>query len=220
MAMTRDRERVVWLVDGFNLYHSLEICDREKPGALKWLNLNQLASEHLSAISPKAELAEVRYYSALPWHLTATDPARLARHEAYLRALTAWRPTTKVSLGHFQSHGWDGRRHWREKGTDVSIATDVMELAMDGAVDHVVIVSGDADYVPLAEMIRRRFIGLSLRFAFPASRFSRRLRTLCPGSFTLTAESYRRCQFPPSVRLPSGRQVHCPKEWLGPNRSG
>ena len=90
MAMTRDRERVVWLVDGFNLYHSLEICDREKPGALKWLNLNQLASEHLSAISPKAELAEVRYYSALPWHLTATDPARLARHEAYLRALTAW----------------------------------------------------------------------------------------------------------------------------------
>jgi len=211
--MIRDRNRVVWLVDGFNLYHSLEICGREKAGGLKWLNLNQLASEHLSVIGPKAELAEVRYYSALPWHLTTADPARLARHEAYLRALTAWRPTTKVTLGHFQAHARGGERHWREKGTDVAIATDVMELAMDGAVDHVVVVSGDADYVPLAEMVRRRFAGLSLRFAFPASRFSRRLRVLCPGSFTLTAESYRRCQFPLSVQLPSGRHVHCPQEW-------
>jgi uncharacterized LabA/DUF88 family protein len=212
--MNQERQGVAWLVDGFNLYHSLQICGREKPSVgLKWLNLVQLATEHLSVIGPEATLDELRYYTALPHHLASVEPARLARHEAYLRALTAWRPETKISLGHFQSHQMGEQRIWREKGTDVAITTDAMELAMDEKVRHIVIVSGDADYVPLAEVIQRRFKDLTLHFAFPASRVSRRLRALCPGSFTLTEESYRRCQFPKSVRLPSGRYVHCPKEW-------
>lgn len=216
MPMRQDAHGVAWLVDGFNLYHSLEICGREEAsGGLKWLNLAQLATEHLSAIGPEARLDALRYYTALPHHLKSTDPARLARHEAYVRALTAWRPATEVSLGHFQSLGLGTGRGWREKGTDVAIATDAMELAMDGKLGHIVIVSGDADYIPLAEALRRRFPEVTLRFAFPASRMSRRLRALCPGSFSLTAESYRRCQFPESVRLPSGRHVHCPKEWRG-----
>jgi len=63
----------MFLVDGFNLYHSL--IDAQKDSGLKsakWLNLKQLCSSYLhnagQAVGRRAEIENVYYFSASPTH--------------------------------------------------------------------------------------------------------------------------------------------------------
>lgn len=53
-----------------------------------------------------------------------------------------------------------------------------------------------------------------LIFAFPFDRKNHELARIAPGSFSLNAESYAKNQLPDRVRLPSGKHVYCPKEWV------
>lgn len=206
--------RAVWLVDGFNLYHSLRRCEEEQGVGLRWLNVHLLAENAQASSGSPCRVAEVRYFSALPHHLVDKEPGRLERHRAYLRALTAWRPRCSVTLGHFQPHREAGAGIWKEKGTDMAIAADVVRIAVRRQAEEIVIVSGDSDFAPLALLMAETFSSTRLRFAFPAHRASRRLRQLCPGSFHLRPESYAKAQFPDEIELPSGKLLRKPTEWL------
>jgi uncharacterized LabA/DUF88 family protein len=206
-------QRAIWLVDGFNLYHSIRRCEQESAASLRWLNLRQLAENAQSSSGSPCEVGDVRYFTALPHHLAAKEPERLERHRAYLRALTAWRPSCAVTLGHFQPHRESSADVWREKGTDMAIAAEAVRVAMRREAEEIVILSGDSDFAPLALLMAESFPNTRLRFAFPAHRASRRLRQLCPGSFHLRPEAYARAQFPREVALPSGKFVRRPTEW-------
>jgi uncharacterized LabA/DUF88 family protein len=204
--------RALWLIDGFNLYHSLLRSEREAGRNLRWLNLWDLAQNAQASIGSSYRLHRIEYFTALPHHLVAPEPGKLERHKAYLRALTAWRPACEIQLGHFQPHD-EGGKVWREKGTDMAIAAAAFRAAIKGEAEEIVIVSGDSDFVPLAQLMRELFPYISLRFAFPAHRASRKLAKLCPGSFHLKPESYAKAQFPDILRLPSGKQLRRPSNW-------
>ena len=209
--------RAVWLFDGFNLHHSLRQCQAEEGTSLFWIDPVKLASQHLHVIGNGCELAEVHYYSAIPHHWANTEPELLACQTLHLRALSALRPRCEVHLGHFQSRGGEMGRIWQEKGTDMGIAATAIRACLDHANLALVIVSGDSDFGPLAHLIAERWPQVDLRFAFPAHRASRRLRQLCPRSFSLSPSSYASARLPMNVRLPSGKYVECPDAWRGGN---
>jgi uncharacterized LabA/DUF88 family protein len=214
--------RVAFLVDGFNLYHSL--CSATDQGAftpLKWLDLHSMCRALLPSIGVDASLASIDYFTALPGHLAISNPARLERHRVYMRALTAMRnPIIRMHFGRIRRQTIRMQAHdseikafvWREKGTDVALAARLMALGHKAACDLAVIVSGDTDYAILPVIFRETF-GLDLIFALPFGRASSELADLAPGSLLLSPELYQSCQLPEMVRLPSGRYLHKPREW-------
>lgn len=212
--------RSVWLFDGFNLHHSLRRCQADLGDSLHWIDPVRLASQHLHVVGDGCELAEVHYFSAVPHHWARTDPEGLARQTIHLRALSALRPRCQVHLGHFQSRDSGGDMIWQEKGTDMAIAATAIRACQDHPCLKLVIVSGDSDFCPLALLIAERWPRVDLRFAFPAHRTSRRLKQICPLSFTLGPTSYAVSRLPHRVRLPSGKYVECPDAWRGDGGRG
>lgn len=215
--------RVGFFIDGFNLYHSVTaLAEEASDESVKWLDLQGLVRGILPLIAPTASLASIHYFTALPEHLYQANPGRLQRHRTYLRALTAYgsvRPT--VVLGRIAQQQVLVRTNagelmgsiWREKGTDVALALAILREASRGDMDEVVIVSGDADYLPAVKVFREMYPRLGLRFAFPRGRASKELTREAPDSFTLASASYLSHRLPERIRLPSGKYLHCPPEW-------
>lgn len=212
--------KVAVLVDGFNLYHSLQ---GDTPS--KWLDPHKLIMGALAQRSETANIISLHYFTALPLHLSLSDPGRLTRHRIYLRALSAQRhPRIEIHLGRIRSQSIEitqgsakaKGRIWREKGTDIALAVKLFELATTQAFDKFVIVSGDADYGPLAKGFARMHPDCELVFAFPFLRVSNELLNLAPRSLILTRSNYRTSRLPDEIILPSGKKLHCPVEWKSP----
>jgi uncharacterized LabA/DUF88 family protein len=218
--MIASAPRAMFFVDGFNLYHSIERAQKAAPTlAYKWLDLGALARANLLSLGPTEVLVGVHYFTAYADHLALTNPDKVARHRAYVRALTA--SGVVVHFGHFKPKDtWIEslqayHRIWQEKATDVSLVSEVFRQSHLGSFDVAVIVSGDADYAPAVPIFREMFPQKRLVFGFPFDRKNRELDRLAPGSFTLGRESYSANQFPEAVRLPSGKFVVCPLAWRG-----
>lgn len=218
--------RVGFFVDGFNLYHSLATLAKESGDqSVKWLDLQGLARGILPLVGPSASLRSLHYFTALPEHLYLTEPGRIRRHQAYLRALTAYglvRPS--IVFGRIMQQQVNiqvagvnvSGRVWREKGTDVALAMALLREASLGDMDEAVIISGDADYLPAVKVFREMYPRIGLRFAFPRGRASKELSREAPASFTLNSAAYRSHRLPDRIRLPSGKHLHCPPEWRPP----
>ena len=142
-------QRLVVLVDGFNLYHALDNLHRPQ---LKWLDLWCLG-QHLS--HPKSEeLTAVYYFSAFANWL----PDKAARHRVYVNALKARGVT--IVLGKFKVkdrtcpscwHHWQGHE---EKETDVNIAIAMLRLAQKDQFDRCILLSRDSDLAPAIRATR------------------------------------------------------------------
>ena len=82
--------RTTFIVDGFNLYHSVEVAARQLglgSRGTKWLDLRKLCASYLHAIGAGAEIQQICYFSALAKHLEATKPDVTRRHRTYIQAL-------------------------------------------------------------------------------------------------------------------------------------
>lgn len=208
----------MFFYDGFNLYHSLERARLAAPQTpVKWLDLTALAHAHLQALGPTEVLVGVHYFTAYAEHLSATAPDKLARHRAYVRALTA--SHVEVHLGHFKPKQiWIPSLNryepsWQEKATDINVVSQVFRHAAKDAFDVAVIVSGDADYAPAVPVFTEMFPAKRLVFGFPFDRKNKELQNAAPGSFSFSRESYAKHQFSDAVKLPSGKFVVRPKDW-------
>ena len=210
--------RTAFLVDGFNLYHSLRDASRDLGGAgTRWLDLSGLCRSFLNEIGGNAQVSEVGYFSALALHLEPVEPGLVARHLAYIDCLRA--SGVRVELGHFKPKrvpclncGAKITRH-EEKETDVAIATRLLELVVNDACEAVVIVSGDSDLAPALRAARRCRADLRLLVCFPYHRRSKELAALADRCFKLRKERYPAHQFPDPVELPDGRRITRPANW-------
>jgi uncharacterized LabA/DUF88 family protein len=209
--------RVTFLVDGFNLYHSLREAAKATGASLKWLDLQSLCASYLSAIGGAARLEQVFYFSAFAHFLTPKDPRVIVRHKALVSALRAtgvvpmmgrfkwkprWCPTCKVEHpGH------------EEKETDVAIAVMLMELCIKDACDTAVLVSGDTDLLPAIRTARRLYPDKQVWVAFPHGRYNAELAEAADNSITIKRKKYRQHQLTDPVVLADGRKAHKPAEW-------
>ncbi len=94
--------RLAFLIDGFNVYHSIQVALKEKAVAhAKWLDYQAFCLSFLTEVSyfdPTAQVADIYYFSALPTHIA--DKKVLDRHLIYIEALKS--TGVNVVLGNFK----------------------------------------------------------------------------------------------------------------------
>lgn len=210
--------RTAFLVDGFNLYHSLDRASADLGGvSTKWLDLRGLCGTFLYQIGGQSEISDVFYFSALASHMETRSPGGTDRHLKYIGALRASGVT--VELGQFKEKwikcagcGQTSTRH-EEKETDVAIAVRLMELLWNDKCDTAVLVTADSDLGPALREANRTFPGKQFFCCFPYARGSFDLRALAKKCFRIRKERYVQHQLPDPVALPSGLKIVKPMEW-------
>ncbi len=187
--------RVAVLVDGFNLYHGL----RASTGYHHlWLDLQALSE---SLLKPDQVLVAVHYFTSM----VRDDPAGLQRQDVYLQALTAHCDRLEIHQGRFQQRRrrctscGTSQTSYEEKESDVALAALLIELAAEGRIDTVLMVSGDADFVPAIHAARRVNAGLRVVAVFPPRRPSDALKAASHAWMNLGAGRIRSSQLPPIV---------------------
>lgn len=220
MPANMELERVTFLVDGFNLYHSLKsasIALGLNEAGTKWLDLRALCQSYLHLFGKAARLREIHYFSALAKHLEATKPDVTARHLAYVTCLQD--SEVSVELSRFKKKrfrcehcGANLKRH-EEKETDVALGSKLLELFVNDSCDRAVIVTGDTDVAPAVRTAKRLFPLKTVSFAFPYDRKNDELAQLVETSFHISKDAYTRHQLPDPYMTKSGNSVSKPSKW-------
>ena len=206
--------RVAFLVDGFNLYHSLDDAARLTGGGTKWLDLRSLCLANLFQIGAGSLASGIYYFSVYAFHL---KPEKQSRHEAYVSCLQACGVHCELSrFKHSKLRCFACGSSWaryEEKETDVAIAVKLLEVFQEDLCDEVVLLSGDTDLSPAIRSAKRLFPEKGVLCAFPYLRYSEELEELAHKSFTISPRQYRQHQFPNPFFISPGKMVAKPGNW-------
>jgi len=212
--------RTAYLIDGFNLYHSLKQASRDLGGArVRWLNIEALCRSYLYLVNRQAKLTEVYYFSALAKHLEATNADLTKRHRNYIECLES--SGVIVELARFKPKSIRYKSNtcyveisrYEEKETDVAMAAKLFELFHLDLCDVAVLVTGDTDMAPAVKTAQRLFNNKTVCFAFPYKRKNRELAKLVPTSWHINKNQYLQHQFVNPVKLAGGREIYKPPKW-------
>jgi len=209
--------RIIFLVDGFNLYHSILKLHRDTGYCTKWLNISSLCASYIHLFGKDAKLHSIYYFSAIPYYLSPGNPQKIKIHKTYISCLKS--TGVEIVLGRFKQKDvfCDRCRNMilkhEEKETDVSIAITLMEIFFKDLCDSAVIVSGDTDLSPVIRKCQSLFKQKNVVFAFPNARKNKELSKLAPGSFSINKNQYIKHQFPNAVILDDGKKIFKPTSW-------
>ena len=140
--------KIIIYIDGFNLYYG---CLKNTP--YRWLDVNKKCQ----LLFPNDEIIKIKYFTApIKLRTNDSDPDRPNRQQIYLRALRTL-PNLEIIEGIFLRHrismkladkeGYAFVIKNEEKGTDVNIATNIVNDAHNGSFERAVVVSNDSDLV-------------------------------------------------------------------------
>ncbi|MGH9381111.1 MAG: NYN domain-containing protein [Thermoanaerobaculia bacterium] len=175
-----ETKRAIAFIDGQNLFHAA----REAFG-YSFPNYDPLRLAQEVCAGQGWQLAQVRFYTGVPdaqdnsfWnHFWTEKVAVLGTRKVFTYARLLRYQTQTVTLSDGRQHSY---RTAYEKGIDVRIALDVVNLALEDAYDVGLIFSQDQDLNEVAQELRRiahqqrRWIKLAS--AFPVSPTSRNRR--------------------------------------------
>jgi uncharacterized LabA/DUF88 family protein len=188
--------RTVFLVDGFNLYHSLLVAERVLRRALRGLDVIAVCASYLHALPASRPVRLSRASRRRPIISKTVVPAReLAKSPARRRASGA-----DVHLGRFKARTLTcppcGRRFMRyeEKDTEVALTVHLVELVSQELCDTAVLVNGDSDLVPAIVAARRLRPSKPVVVAQPVRRSSVALEQAATSSFSVKPPAYARHQ--------------------------
>jgi uncharacterized LabA/DUF88 family protein len=210
--------RVVFLVDGFNVYHSAKEAAVDLGGtSTLWLDLHSLLSSYSSVFGRDAVLSDIYYFSALAKHIDSKRPGTTKKHQDYIDCLKS--TGVKVRLGRFKYKTiWCGgckknNVHYEEKETDVALSLTIMELFHRDSCDTVALVTGDTDLAPAVRMAADVFPEKGICFAFPYKRKNKELNAITDKSFLIRKERYAAHQFSDPYTGVPGRTIYKPARW-------
>ena len=169
--------RTIVYVDGYNLYYGLL---RRSPH--KWLDLYALFANHV--LDSKADVVEIRYYTAPVLGKMSDDPESPKRQRVYLQALRKMPPGRVTIIEGRMHHATPHQRlvipipeapHlesvqvsiFNEKKTDVNLAADLISGAWSGAYEQAVLCSNDSDLEAALAAVRRDHPKLRLGLVAP-----------------------------------------------------
>lgn len=212
-------KKVSFLVDGFNLYHSVSRASRLLGTSTKWLDLRALCESLLYSFRPlfkdKIQLESIYYFSAYAYHLE--DPDTVNRHQKFVRCLEDSGIHVEISRFKYKEivcpHCKEKIEKYEEKETDVSIALKLHELFLSDECDICILISGDTDLAPAVRLAQKKFYDKYTFFAFPAYRKNRELANLCPGSVKIKPKKYSKFQFSDPHILQDSTSVSKPPTW-------
>lgn len=211
--------RIGFLVDGFNLYHSLDQAHHElAPASTKWLDLRAFCESFLYLIGTGARLGPVHYFSALAKHMEARKPDVTLRHRAYIRCLE--QTGVVVELGQFKEK-WLSCPHCskqitrhEEKETDVAVGVRLIELFATNQCEAAALVTADSDLAPAIRTAHRLYPNKLIYCVIPYARGSFDLRGLSPGRcFKAKKERYAKHQLADPFVCGDGSTIHKPPSW-------
>lgn len=210
--------RISFLVDGFNVYHSAKQIQRDLGGvSALWLDLPSLMRFYLPAFGKDARFEEIYYFSALAKHIDLKRPGTTQKHRNYIDCLKD--NGVKIELGRFKPKNvWCGscktnHVHYEEKETDVAISIKVLELFHRDACDTIILVTGDTDLAPAVRTATSLFPTKEVCFGFPYKRKNKELAQITNKSFRIRKEQYLKHQFSDPYVLTSGRAIAKPATW-------
>ncbi len=198
--------RIVALVDGFNLYHS--IAENPALNHLKWLNIDKLLKTYFPV-----GLERVFYFtSPTPW-----DTDKVARHKILIKALES----TGVELVYGKFKDRDRTcpkchkqyKSREEKQTDVGIALTMFRMAYEKEFDQAVLLTGDSDQLPTIREVHKYFPGLQLCILLPLGREAAELKAEADSYIRIRARILEKCLFDNPLKLTDGTILECPVEW-------
>lgn len=202
-------QRVIAYIDGFNLYFGLKASRWRR---YYWLDVVALSR---SLMLPNQTLLAVKYFTAK----ISSPRDKVARQLAYLDALSCL-PACSIVLGRYQEMPIQcpvcrvKRRQPMEKMTDVNIALNLLSDAIEDNFDTALLVSGDADLVPVVSKVFELFPGKRIVCGFPPKRGSKHLATSVSAHFTIGRGKIAAAQLPPKVVSSDGtRSVSRPLRW-------
>lgn len=212
--------RTIVYIDGFNLYYGVL---KRHYSRYKWLDFDA----YFTRLLPKSNVVAIKYFTAL------VDPKRNpsgnARQKDYWKALGTLK-LTRIIPGRFKDKSVfcsvasctnAGSREFlvpEEKRTDVNIALEILDDAQQGAMDEVVLVSGDSDLAPALQKLRQRFSAIHISVYVPAA-FNRirgrapDLRALADKDKNFDGGLCVHTQLPSSITLPDGTVINRPTAW-------
>jgi len=213
--------RVSFIVDGFNLYHSVRKAEYVIKKPTKWLNIFELCRSYLpnigGVVNKITRLQKVYYFSALATHIEPSDPDVTKRHKRFIECLED--TGIIVQLGRFKQKeikcpccSRTFIKH-EEKETDVAIGIKLFEIFHRNECDTAVLVTGDTDLSPVISTAKNLFPLKTILFIFPAFRKNKELAALAPGSFTIKPKQYAKYQFPDPYCFSDGKTISKPLSW-------
>ena len=167
-------EKVIFLIDGFNLYHAL--MEEKRFRKYRWISLYSLAEKF---ITKKDKIEEIYYFTAL----TTWSAGKVKRHKIFIKAQEL--NNVKVVYGEFRKR--DKKCHickriyqtFEEKQTDVNIAISLFQLAIKDKYDKAIIISGDSDLIPSIEAVKSTFPSKQIGVIIPIGRRAELLKKTC-----------------------------------------
>lgn len=201
-------ERVIFFIDGFNLYHAI-VGNNHKYAAYRWLNLEKLCRNF---IRKDQCIKKIFYFSAF----ASWMPEKMKRHQIYVRALELnnvkfvpgkFKTKDKICLKcrkTFQTH--------EEKQTDVNIAIKLFQEAANDTFDTAIVISGDSDLIPSVEAVRETFPAKKVGIIIPIERKAEELKHAADFYIKMKEIHLKTAQFPDVVEK-DGVKIFKPDEW-------
>jgi uncharacterized LabA/DUF88 family protein len=193
--------RTSFVIDGFNLYHSVFTAQKDLGGkSTKWLDIKSMCESFLHIIGNQAMIQRIYYFSALATHLQKDHPEKIKKHKIFIEALES--RGISVQLGRFKpKEVWCSNcrkminKH-EEKETDVAISAKIFEILIKDEAETIIIISGDTDLAPVIRTAKYLYPAKQIIFGFPYKRENRELKKLVLKSFSISKETYHKYQFP------------------------
>lgn len=201
--------RVIFFVDGFNLYHALDYYKQYHK--YKWLNLSKLAN---CFITKNTKIENIYYFTAL----TTWLPKKAKRQQTFIKALEL--ENIKIVYGKFKSKDKFCRlcnryyKTFEEKQTDVNIAIYLLRLAFENKYDNAIIISGDSDLIPSIKAVKNIFPLKKIGIIIPIGRRSEELKQICDFHMKMKEKHLKTCLFDREINLGNNKKLICPSEWI------
>ncbi len=169
-------EKVAIFIDGANLLHGLS----------KDFNRIDVDFEALiKKLLNGRDLTRVYYYTALPDQ--ARDPAKYTKQQKFLNAIQR-KPYFAVVLGRLESRPGG---YYVEKGVDISLAIDLLDLAYHNTYDTAILITGDGDFSRAVEIVQR--MGKHIENSSTKACLSYHLQQTCDKTIILDASFLADC---------------------------
>ena len=203
-------------IDGFNFYYG---AVRHTP--YKWLNFAELC--RLLLPPSQYTINQIKYFTARV-QARPTDPDQPVRQEIYLRALRTI-PALSIIFGHFltnetsmQVAGQNPRTptyvrvlKTEEKGSDVNLASHLVNDAHKRDFEVAVVISNDSDLVEPVRIVTQE-LGLQVGILNPHARRSRELSQYATFYKKIRPGVLSASQFPATLTDATGN-FHKPPVW-------
>ena len=164
-------ERVAIFIDGSNLYHSLKALNGAK------IDFEKLLKE----LSKDRILTSAFYYIA-PFDITINEE-KYWKHQKFLAELGKISGFNVVLCTLRKYKKEDGTFGFEVKGDDIYLANDMIVGAYENLYDTAILVSGDEDFIPVINTLRR--LNKKTENAFFMKTSSKKLRKLCDNAISL-----------------------------------